>query len=186
VQRISALENALRIGKAPAEINLHRQLLLPVIRHHDRPVQKALRSARAAEVTEASAVAVAASSPESSSLIGEIKSRLEHKRRRLLIAAIDAALRSGLEGDELVVEFAPEARHYRDTMARADNANALREVCAEVCGREIGLLLFDQNSEAVASAPGRADKETKKARQAVAGIRRPTSAARFWRSDSRR
>jgi hypothetical protein len=104
-------------------------------------------------------------------LIGEIKSRLEHKRRRLLIAAIDAALRSELEGDELVVEFAPEARHYRDTMARADNANALREVCAEVCGREIGLRFLIKNGEAVASAPAEAaqTKETKeKARQAVA------------------
>ena len=171
VQRISALENALRTGKAPAEIKSPQAAPAANTPTTRSTSAGSSRSAQAAEATETSAVAAAAPSPGSSSLIGEIKSRLEHKRRRLLIAAIDAALRSELEGDELVVEFAPEARHYRDTMARADNANALREVCAEVCGREIGLRFLIKNGEAVASAPAEAaqTKETKeKARQAVA------------------
>ena len=171
VQRISALENALRTGKAPAEIKSPQAAPAANTPTTRSTSAGSSRSAQAAEATETSAVSAAAPSPGSSSLIGEIKSRLEHKRRRLLIAAIDAALRSELEGDELVVEFAPEARHYRDTMARADNANALREVCAEVCGREIGLRFLIKNGEAVASAPAEAaqTKETKeKARQAVA------------------
>ena len=53
--------------------------------------------------------------------------------------ALESALRAELEADEFVMEFSPEAKHYRDTLARSDNAKALREACAEVCGREIGI-----------------------------------------------
>jgi len=56
-----------------------------------------------------------------------------------LVASLDAASRTELEGDELLIEFTPEAKHSRDTLAKADNAKALREACSEVCGRNIGI-----------------------------------------------
>jgi hypothetical protein len=71
-----------------------------------------------------------------------VKAKLEQKRRKLMIAALESASRAELEGDEFVVEFLPEARHYRDTLSRSDNAKALREACAEVGGREIGIRFF--------------------------------------------
>ena len=91
------------------------------------------------------------------------------KRRRLLIAAIEAALRADLEADELVMEFSPEAKHYRDTLARADNSKALREACAEVCGREIGLRFVIKNGADTSGPPAQEEEQAKqKARHAVA------------------
>ena len=56
-----------------------------------------------------------------------------------MIAALESATRAELEGDEFVVEFLPEAKHYRDTLSRSDNSKALREACDEVGGREIAI-----------------------------------------------
>jgi DNA polymerase III subunit gamma/tau len=101
----------------------------------------------------------------SGSLIDQIKSELEKKKRRLLIAALDAAGRVELEGDELSIEFMPEARHSRDTLAKADNAKALREACAEVCGREIGIRFAIRQSESDESAPASAEEEERRTKQ---------------------
>jgi hypothetical protein len=68
-----------------------------------------------------------------------VKAKLEQKRRKLMIAALESASRAELESDEFVVEFLPEAKHYRDTLSRSDNSKALREACAEVCGRDIAI-----------------------------------------------
>lgn len=80
-----------------------------------------------------------ASGISSGSIIDQIKAALENKKRRMLIAALDASSRAELEGDELLIEFTPDAKHSRDTLARADNARALREACREVCGRDVGI-----------------------------------------------
>ena len=69
-----------------------------------------------------------------------------------------------LEGDEFLIEFAPEAKHYRDTLARTENAKALRETCAEVCGREIGIR-FSINDGADAPQSVSEEEEIKKAKQ---------------------
>jgi hypothetical protein len=101
----------------------------------------------------------------SGSLIDQIKSELEKKKRRLLIAALDAAGRVELEGDELSIEFMPEARHARDTLAKADNARALREACAEVCGREIGIRFAIRQAESDESAPASPEEEERRSKQ---------------------
>src|SRR5260221_10125393 len=54
-----------------------------------------------------------------------IKAGLEKRRRRLLIAALAGAKTVRLDGDTLSVEFSPEQRHSRDTLAKADNLNVL-------------------------------------------------------------
>ncbi len=80
-------------------------------------------------------------------------------------------MRAELEGDELALEFTPEARHYRDTLAKAENAKALREACAEVCGREI-LIRFSIKDGAENNLPASPEEESsrskQKARQAAA------------------
>ncbi|MDX6497257.1 MAG: polymerase subunit gamma/tau [Blastocatellia bacterium] len=80
-----------------------------------------------------------ASGSSSGSIIDQIKAALENKKRRMLIAALDASSRAELEGDEMLIEFTPDAKHSRDTLAKADNAKALREACREVCGRDVGI-----------------------------------------------
>ena len=110
-------------------------------------------------------------SANSGSFLDQIKRKLEQKRRRLLIAAIEAASRAQVDSDEFVLEFAPESKHYRDTLARSDNAKIMREACAEVCGKEIGIR-FVITDGADANHPVSKEEEEKrtqlKARQAAA------------------
>jgi DNA polymerase III gamma/tau subunit len=127
------------------------------------------RSTKASAEPEAAEPAPVVTPKAADSFIGQVKSRLEQKRRRLLIAAIEAALRAELEADELVVEFSAEAKHYRDTLARTDNAKALREACAEVCGREIGIRFVIKNGAETNVPAVEEDPQAKqKARHAVA------------------
>ena len=51
------------------------------------------------------------------------------------------------EGDELCVEFLPESKHLRDTLAKGESGRILREVCREIMGREIGLRLAIKNAD---------------------------------------
>jgi DNA polymerase-3 subunit gamma/tau len=107
----------------------------------------------------------------SGSLIDQIKAALEKKKRRMLIAAVEAASRVELEGDDLLLEFTPEAKHSRDTLAKAENAKALREACSEVCGRVVGIRfsIRDEVVEGEPLSPDEAERRTKKqTRQAVA------------------
>ncbi len=100
-----------------------------------------------------------------------MKAKLKQKRRPLLVAALDGAVRAELEGDEFLVEFTQENKHYRDTLARADNAKALREACADSCGREVGIrYIIKSEDDAVTSTNVTPDaREAKqKARRAAA------------------
>jgi DNA polymerase III subunit gamma/tau len=98
------------------------------------------------------------------STIERLKAALEKKKRRMLIAAIEGAVRAELEGDELLVEFTPENGHYRTTLAKAENAKALREVCAEVCGREIGIR-FVIKDDGAADVPASPEEESRRANE---------------------
>jgi len=184
--RIGELEDALRTGKSPAERKT------PQSAPNSGPAKAGARSAAAGgagrsasasdygtptgrgseRVTDPSLTITDSASDESpvaatpsGSLIDQIKSELEKKKRRLLIAALDAACRVELEGDELAIEFMPEARHSRDTLAKADNARALREACAEVCGREIGIRFAIRQAESDESAPASPEEEERRSKQ---------------------
>jgi DNA polymerase-3 subunit gamma/tau len=192
IDRIAELEDALRTGKPPAERKT------PQSTPDSSPSKAGARSvaaagssksasgygtARASEwVAEGSSTGLAdtkgssdsksnePSNATSGSLIDQIKSALEKKKRRLLVAALDDANRAELEGDELLIEFAPEARHSRDTLAKADNAKALREACYEVCGREIGIRFAtqdDSDSREPLSPEEEERRAKKQTRQAV-------------------
>ncbi|HEY0547733.1 MAG TPA: DNA polymerase III subunit gamma/tau [Pyrinomonadaceae bacterium] len=81
-----------------------------------------------------------ASAPAASgSPVAQIKAALEKRRRMFLVTALDAAHRASVEGNELCVEFAPEAKHLRDTLAKPESVKILREVCRELLGHDIGV-----------------------------------------------
>jgi DNA polymerase-3 subunit gamma/tau len=106
----------------------------------------------------------------SGSTIDQLKAALEKKKRRMLIAAIEGAVRAELDGDELLVEFTPENGHYRTTLAKAENAKALREACAEVCGRDIGIrfAIKDDDASDLSASPEEESQRAKElARQVV-------------------
>ena len=95
----------------------------------------------------------------------QIKSALEQKKRRLLIAAIDGARRVELDGDELLIEFSPDEKHFRDTLAKADSAKLLREICCELCHREIGVRFTIQAADAARDEPSSPDQEKRQSKQ---------------------
>ncbi|HEY3104390.1 MAG TPA: DNA polymerase III subunit gamma/tau [Pyrinomonadaceae bacterium] len=170
VERITALESALRTGNPLAEKPTSRT----APRNSSSTQQTSAADVVSQTVTPAPQVRASPTAPPTrtnanSSICDQVKARLEQKRRRLMIAALEAALRAELDGDEFVIEFSPEARHYRDTLARADNAKALREACAEVCGKDIGIRFLIKADEAsnepvpTASDDGEAKLKAKKA-----------------------
>ncbi|MBC7909397.1 MAG: hypothetical protein H7Y30_02790, partial [Pyrinomonadaceae bacterium] len=73
------------------------------------------------------------------SIIESIKAALEKRRRMFLVTALDGARKASVEGDELAIVFAPEAKHLRDTLAKPDSVKILREVCRELLGRDMGV-----------------------------------------------
>jgi DNA polymerase-3 subunit gamma/tau len=90
----------------------------------------------------------------SGSFIEELKTGLEKRRRMFLVIALEGARRVTVEGDELLVEFAPEAKHLRDNLAKPESVKMLREVCRELTGREMGVRFSTKEASAVdADAP---------------------------------
>ena len=71
--------------------------------------------------------------------LGRIKSALEKRRKMFLVTAIEGARQAAIADGELCIEFAPENRHLRDTLAKADNVKILREVCREITGGDLGV-----------------------------------------------
>jgi hypothetical protein len=67
------------------------------------------------------------------------KRGLEARGKPLLAVALDGARRVWVEGDEVRVEFAPEAKHLYETLRKAESQKLLREVCCEVLGRPVGI-----------------------------------------------
>ncbi|OLE56079.1 MAG: hypothetical protein AUG51_00160 [Acidobacteria bacterium 13_1_20CM_3_53_8] len=84
-----------------------------------------------------SAPVMAASSNDS--FVEKLKAALEKRRRMFLAVAIEGARRSALEEDELYVEFAPGAKHLRDTLSKPDSIKTLREACRELLGRDVSV-----------------------------------------------
>lgn len=95
------------------------------------------------------------------SILESIKDALEKRRRMFIVTALDGARRAGVEGDEFFVEFAPEAKHLRDTLAKPETVKLLREVCHELMGRDIGVRIsIKEDGETDDDAPAsRHDEE---------------------------
>jgi DNA polymerase-3 subunit gamma/tau len=177
VGRITELENALRTGKPPAERKAPQST--PDI----GPTKAGARSAAAAgsspsapaspQTEPALVTGRAAASPSPGSMLDQIKAALEKKKRRRLSVALDSASRAELKGDELLI-FAPDARHARDTFAKAENAKALCEACSEVCGREIRFSIKDGAADGnVPLSPEEEERRSKKQTR-LAAAQNPT------------
>jgi hypothetical protein len=71
--------------------------------------------------------------------IEKIKALLEKRRKMFLVTALEGARLAVIEGNELCLEFVPEAKHLRDSLSKSDNVKILREVCKEVTGNDLGV-----------------------------------------------
>src|SRR5688572_20292596 len=97
---------------------------------------------RAFAASPAPAPAMSAAEPEAvadDSEIGRIKSGLEKRRKMFLVTLLEGAAQASIVDNELCVEFAPEGKSMRDTLAKSDNVKVLREVCKEVTGSDVGV-----------------------------------------------
>ncbi|HYG12385.1 MAG TPA: DNA polymerase III subunit gamma/tau [Pyrinomonadaceae bacterium] len=90
---------------------------------------------------------VMSASSAAGGFIERIKTGLEERRKPFLAIALEGARKVAVEGEELYVEFAPEAKHLRDNLAKPESIKLLREVCQVVCGREMGvrIVVKDKN-----------------------------------------
>ncbi|HEX5889654.1 MAG TPA: hypothetical protein VFY61_13190, partial [Pyrinomonadaceae bacterium] len=93
-------------------------------------------------------VATAAAPALDSSPFDRIKSVLESQRKMLLVTALDHALNTSLENGELFIEFAPESRHFRDTLSKPENVKFVRDACREVTGQETGFRIAVKGPQA--------------------------------------
>jgi DNA polymerase-3 subunit gamma/tau len=187
VGRINELENALRTGqplaerkspqsapesgptRAPARSAAARSV--PEAAQQAAP-QAAQQAAPAAPAEQSSPTEPEMAKPGPGSTADQIKAVLEKKKRRMLIAALEAASRVELDGEELVIEFTSAAKQSRDTLAKAENAKVLREACSEVCGREVGIRFAVKDAADESTSALSPDEELSRAkkqtRQAVA------------------
>ena len=78
----------------------------------------------------------------------KVKATLEVQRKMLLVSALDHALTATIDNGELFVEFAPESRHFRDTLSKPENAKLICDACREVLGTETGLRIAVRDGQA--------------------------------------
>jgi DNA polymerase-3 subunit gamma/tau len=97
--------------------------------------------------------------------IERLKSGLEARRRMFLVTALEGARSASLEDGELYVEFVPEDRHLRDTLAKSDNIKILREVCYEVAKRDCGVRIVIKDPKAAADVETSKEDEERRGKQ---------------------
>ena len=134
------------------------------------PERPTSRSAGSGSFTAAAAVSPALEKPIEEKLeatappadlstIERVKSVLERQRKMLLIPALEAAQAVVFEESELCIEFAPDARHFRDTLSKADNNKFVRDACREVTGKEMGVRIVVKDPTADGEPLSRQDEE---------------------------
>ena len=101
----------------------------------------------------------AAASPAELSTIERVKAVLESQRKMLLVTALESAQATVFDEGELRIEFAPAARHFRDTLSKADNNKFVRDACREVTGREMGVRIVVKDPAAEGEPLSRQDEE---------------------------
>jgi len=188
VGRIAELESAMRSGRAPAERANPQS-------SPGRPAGSGTRSAASGGSSSGASASSAESEPSSARVVSveystppmppkpvelpaavgspldQITVELDKQKKKLLSGLLRTAARVELEGDELVIEFSVDAKDSRDRLARVDNAKFLREACAEVWGRDIGIrfLISNGQSDGAPVSPEEDSRRSKqRARQAAA------------------
>ena len=97
--------------------------------------------------------------------IERIKTALEKKRKMFLVTALEGARLARIEGNELYIEFAPDTKHLRDTLAKSENVKIFREVCQEVTGKEMGVRIAVRDPEVNDALPLSKEEEERREKQ---------------------
>ena len=132
-----------------------------------RPAFETRMEATQPAVSNSADVSVPGDEPVALSELDKIKQVLEAKRKRLLITALESANLAAIDNDELLVEFTPETRHLRDTLAKSENVKILREACCEARGRETGVRFVIKDSSPSDGVPLSKEDEARLEKQAM-------------------
>jgi len=98
--------------------------------------------------------------------IERIKSVLETRRKMFLVTVLEAASATTISENELCIEYAPDARHFRDTLTKSENIKILRDACQEVIGKEVGVRIIIQDPE-LNSVPASREEEERREKQSL-------------------
>jgi DNA polymerase III subunit gamma/tau len=158
LQRLSALEtgaasSTTRIPSGPSGSGGSPGKITP-----ERPTSRPAGSSFTAAAAVSPALEATAP-PAELSTIERVKSVLERQRKMLLIPALEAAQAIVFEETEMCIEFAPDARHFRDTLSKADNNKFVRDACREVTGKEMGVRIVVKDPAADGEPLSRQDEE---------------------------
>jgi DNA polymerase III subunit gamma/tau len=192
IDRIAALENSVRTGTPPARNNSPSSASGSPPRSSPASSKAASSSAKAdfgsedatrpfvtstLVATEPAPLDLTRMAPvqagdvinsaDETSDIERLKLALEKRRRKMLVIALEGARVARIDGDELYVEFAPDAKHLRDTLAKSDDVKVIREACLEVMGKEIGVRIAVKDSEASESQPWSQEEEERRDKQSL-------------------
>jgi DNA polymerase-3 subunit gamma/tau len=200
VERIAALETALRTGTPPAQSNTPSNT--PPGTGGSPPRSSSGSSKAASSSSARSAASVSddggkqaaaivetiktpvqsapvvengnySSSPADENPVAEssdierLKNALEKRRKKFLVIALEGARVARIEGDELYVEFAPEDKHLRDTLAKSEDVKVIREACLEVIGRELGVRIAVKDTTANESMPLSQEEEEQREKESL-------------------
>jgi len=99
--------------------------------------------------------------------VDRIKTALQKKRKMFLVAAFEGARLVRIQDNELYLEFAPDAKHLRDTLARSENVKVIREACQEVTGREMGVRIAIKDQETDDALPLSKEEEERREKQTL-------------------
>ena len=91
--------------------------------------------------------------------IDRVKAALETQRKMLLVTALEAAQATVFDLEELCIEFAPDTRHFRDTLSKPENVKFIREACYQATGKEMGIRIVVKDPQAEGEPLSRADEE---------------------------
>jgi DNA polymerase-3 subunit gamma/tau len=161
LQRLDSLESGSGVGSAPpprraepasrsvqsAGSSFAATAAAPALEVTDKTDQKPDLSPASAPSRLASETSPVDRTKEGSPF-DRIKAVLENQRKMLLVTALDHALTTSLENGELYIEFAPESRHFRETLTKADNIKFIRDACREVTGQDTGLRIVVKDPQA--------------------------------------
>lgn len=76
-----------------------------------------------------------------------------------LVTLLEGARLASVVDNELCVEFAPDNKSMRDTLAKSDNVKILREVCKEVTGNDVGVRFVIEDPQAADPVVSKQDTE---------------------------
>jgi DNA polymerase III subunit gamma/tau len=170
VDRIAALENSLRTGTPPAS----RSNTPPAIGNDPKSSKATVSSSAKTAISSSTPTAAPVSVPvvtsvesvnEASSDLERLKAALEKRRKKFLIIALEGARVARIDGDELYLEFTPDARHLRDTLAKSEDVKVIREACLEALGRELGVRISVANTDSNDALPLSKEEEERRDKQ---------------------